>query len=101
MCFALVIFDGVLIAKRLDARYFKDHYRSMMAAVAALTSAEHRVFFTSGGRKPVVYFYLDRAGYQVPRNVFAEPLNVTGIPRRSDDVAAMMQWVFAAFPASG
>ena len=98
------VFAGICIlnlglaAKNLDDRYFKDDYRTMMAAIATLTNADDRVFFTSGGRKPHVYYHLDQVGYDVPKNVYAEPINVVGIPRSSDDVAAMMEWVFAGIP---
>ena len=91
----LIILNGVLVAEKRDARYFKDDYRSMMAAVAALTDSDERIYFTSGGRKPVVYYHLDRVGYDVPKNHYAEPVNVIGIPRTSDDVDAMMNRVFA------
>ena len=90
-----VVLNGVLVAEKRDARYFKDDYRSMMAAVAALTDTDDKIYFTSGGRKPVVYYHLDRVGYDVPKNQYAEPVNVIGIPRSSDDVEAMMNWVFA------
>ncbi len=94
----LLVFYGALIRTRADARYFRDDYRSMMAAIAALTDQNDLVFFTSVGRKPVVYYHLGRVGYDVPRNSRAEPINVIGIPRKSDDVAAMMQRVFAGIP---
>ena len=100
----VAVFAGICIlnlglaAKNLDDRYFKDDYRTMMAAIATLTDADDRVFFTSGGRKPHVYYHLDQVGYDVPKNVYAEPINVVGIPRSSDDVAAMMEWVFAGIP---
>ena len=95
MLLGLLILNGVLAADKRDARYFKDDYRSMMEAVAALTSADDRIYFTSGGRKPVVYYHLNRAGYAVPKNYAAEPINVTGIPRTAEDVDAMMNRVFA------
>jgi hypothetical protein len=91
----LLTLNGVLAADKRAARYFKDDYRSMMAAVAALTDSDDRIYFTSGGRKPVVYYHLDRVGYAVPKNELAEPVNVYGIPRRSDDVDTMMKQVFA------
>ena len=90
----LLVFNGSLVMKRADKRYFKDDYRSMMGAVAALTTEDDRVYYTSGGRKPLVYYHLDRVGYDVPKNNYAEPINVIGIPRRSADVDAMMQEVF-------
>jgi len=92
----LLVFNGILVTKRADERYFKDDYRSMMRAVAALTTEDDRVFFISGGRKPIVYYHLDRVGYDVPKNAYAEPVNVKGIPRSSDDdVSAKMKWIFA------
>lgn len=91
----LLMFYGSLVLERADARYFKDDYRSMMQAVAALTTEHDRVYFTSGGRKPLVYYHLDRVGYDVPRNPLAEPKNLTGIPTSSHGVADMMQWIFA------
>ncbi len=91
----IAILNGVLVAEKRDDRYFKDDYRSMMAAVTALTNADDRIYFTSGGRKPVVYYHLDRVGYAAPKNRYAEPVNVTGIPRSSEDVDAMMKRVFA------
>ena len=92
----LTMFYGSLTLERADARYFKDDYLSMMMAVAKFTSADDRVYFISGGRRPLVYYHLDQAGYDVPKNVYAEPVNVTGIPRSSEsDVSAMMNWIFA------
>ena len=91
----LLIFYASLALERADGRYFKDDYRSMMQAVAALTTEHDRVYFTSGGRKPLVYYHLDRVGYGVQRNALAEPENVTGIPTSSHGVSDMMQWVFA------
>ena len=95
VCAGLLVMNGVLAAEKREARYFRDDFRMMMAAVATLTTADDKVFFTSGGRKPLVYYHLDRAGYDVPKNVYAEPENVTGIPRSSNDVPSMMQRVFA------
>ena len=63
----IAILNGVLVAEKRDDRYFKDDYRSMMAAVTALTNADDRIYFTSGGRKPVVYYHLDRVGYAAPK----------------------------------
>ncbi len=92
----LLALNATLLHKRADNRYFKDDYRSMMMAISALTSADDRVYFISGGRRPLVYYHLDQAGYDVPKNVYAEPVNVTGIPRSSEsDVADMMNWIFA------
>ena len=96
MCAGLLILNTVVVAAKRDEKYLQDYYRSMMATVAAFTGANDKVFFTSGGRKPVVYFYLDRVGYDVPKNAYAEPINVTGIPRNSNDVSSMMEWVFAS-----
>ncbi|MCY3797625.1 MAG: glycosyltransferase family 39 protein [Chloroflexi bacterium] len=95
ICVGLLAFNFILVTERARGRYFKDDYRTMMAAVAALTDSNDVVFFASGGRKPLVYYHLDRVGYNVPKSRFAEPLNVIGIPRRSDDVDAMMHQVFA------
>ena len=95
ICVGLLAFNCILLSERAHGRYFKDDYRTMMAAVAALTDENDIVFFASGGRKPVVYYHLDRVGYNVPKSRFAEPINVIGIPRRSDDVDAMMAEVFA------
>ncbi len=92
----LLALNVTLLHKRADNRYFKDDYRSMMMAVAAFTSADDRVYFISGGRRPLVYYHLDQAGYDVPKNIYAEPVNVTGIPRSSEsDVSDMMNWIFA------
>ncbi len=97
-CAGLLVLSGIQTLERRDRRYFRDEYRSMMAAVTTLTTADDKVFFTSGGRKPDVYYNLDRVGYEGPKDAWAEPLNVTGIPRHADDVPAMMEWVFAGFP---
>ena len=94
----LLALGSVRAMEKSDQRYFRDDYRSMMAAVTALTSADDKIFFISGGRKPVVYYHLDRAGYDGPKDSYAEPLNVTGIPGYADDVPAMMAEVFATFP---
>ena len=90
----LLLFNADLTLKRADQRYFKDDYRTMMAAVAALTTEHDRVYFVSGGRKPIVYYHLDRVGHDAPSNYRAEPLNVIGIPRQAADVDAMMRDVF-------
>ncbi len=95
VCAGLLAFQGSLALERADRRYFKDDYRSMMAAVTALTTSDDIVFFASGGRKPVVYYHLDRAGYDVQKSGRAEPRNVIGIPRTADNVDAMMRQVFA------
>ena len=95
---ALLLLNADLIAERRDALYFRDEYSSMMQAVTALAQPDERIFFTSGGRKPLVYYYLERAGYESERDALAEPLTVTGIPNYGDDVPAMMQWVFSGFP---
>lgn len=84
--------------RQRDARYFRDDYASMMQAVAAITQPEERIFFTSGGRKPYVYYYLERTDYESEKDALAEPLTVTGIPDYGDDVPAMMQRVFSGFP---
>lgn len=92
----LLLLNTILAAARYDERYFKDDYRTMMAALAALTDEGDRVFFISGSRKPIVYYHLDQVGYDVPKLALAKPANVTGIPRSSDeDVQAMMGWIFA------
>ncbi len=96
LCAGLVILSTALVAARRDEHYFKDDYRTMMAAVAALTNADDKVYFISGGRKPIVYYHLRRVGYDVPKDVYAAPANVIGIPRSSDsDVSDMMTWIFA------
>lgn len=97
-CAGLVALGAARTLERRDMRYFRDDYRSMMAAVNALTTADDKVFFISGGRKPVVYYNLDRVGFDGPKDAYAEPLNVTGVPAYADDVAAMMQRVFSGFP---
>ena len=91
----LVVLNVGLLAEKRDARYFKDDYRTLMAAVAALTSEDDLIFFISGGRKPDVYYNLDRVGYAAPKNDLSEPLNVKGIPTSSHDVPSMMEWLFA------
>ncbi len=92
---ALIVLNASLLAAERDARYFKDHYRSMMAAVAALAAEDDLVFFTSGSRKPVVYYNLDRAGYSGRKDSRAEPLNVRGIPTAAAGLPAMMERVFS------
>ncbi|MCY4073339.1 MAG: glycosyltransferase family 39 protein [Chloroflexi bacterium] len=95
-CAGLLVLYTVLTAERRDEHYFKDDYRTMMAAVAALTDADDTVFYISGGRKPVIYYHLERVGYDVPKNAHAELVNVKGIPRSShQDVSATMEWIFA------
>ncbi len=98
VCVGLLILYAGSMAEQRDSRYFKDRYRSMMAAVAALNPSRDKVFFVSGGRKPFVYYNLDRVGYDAPKDSGGNPLNVTGVPDRSPDVPAMMKWVFAGFP---
>ena len=98
VCIALLLLNAGLTAERRAERYFHDDYSSMMQAVAALAKHDERIFFTSGERKPYVYYYLDRAGYESEKDALAEPLTVTGIPNFGDDVPAMMQWVFSGFP---
>ncbi len=97
VCAGLLILNSALAAQKRDGRYFRDDFRSMMAAIATLTTADDKVFFTSGGRKPLVYYHLDRVGYDVPKNIYAEPENFTGIPLISNDVPSMMKRVFAGF----
>ncbi len=97
-CIGLMVLNVYLISEKRNGHYFRDDYRSAMAAIAAFTTKDDKVFFISGGRKPVVYYHLDRVGYDVPTNYRAEPLNVTGVPRLSGDVPAMMEWLFAEFP---
>ena len=94
MAAGLLVFNGSQALQRADERYFRDDYRTLMAAVAALTTERDRIYFASGGRKPLVYYHLDRAGYAVPSDSRAEPLNVFGIPRLADDIDAMMREVF-------
>ncbi len=98
VCAGLLVLSGFRTLERRDGRYFRDGYRSMMAAVTSLTTADDKTFFVSGGRKPVVYYNLDRVGYDGPKDACAEPLNVTGVPGYADDVPAMMERVFAPFP---
>ncbi len=90
----MLLFNANMALQRAEKRYFRDDYRMMMAAVAALTSESDRVYFVSGGRKPIVYYHLDRVGYDVPKSDRAEPLNVIGIPRAAANVDAMMQNMF-------
>lgn len=97
-CIALLFLNAGLTAERRADRYFRDDYNSMLQAVAALAKPDERIFFTSGGRKPFVYYYLDRAGYESEKDALAEPLTVTGIPDYGDDVPALMQRVFSGFP---
>ncbi|MDE0608590.1 MAG: glycosyltransferase family 39 protein [Anaerolineaceae bacterium] len=94
----LLTLSSVRTLEKSDLRYFRDDYRSMMAAVTALTTADDKIFFVSGGRKPVVYYHLDRVGYDGPKDSWAEPPNVTGIPGYADDLPAMMARIFATFP---
>lgn len=97
-CIALLFLNARLTAERRADRYFRDDYRTMMQAIAALAKPDERIFFTSGGRKPLVYYHLERARYESIKDRLAEPLTVTGIPDNGDDVPAMMQWVFSGFP---
>ena len=91
----IVALYAALLFARAEERYFKDDYRSLMGAVAALTTKRDRVFIISGGRKPIVYYHLDRVGYQAPSNTLGEPKNVVGIPHAATDVDALMQRIFA------
>ena len=94
----LLLLNVTLTARRREARYFDDDYSSMMLAVAALTRPDERLFFTSGSRKPFVYYYLDRAGYAAPKDKGANPLNVIGIPNYGENVPDMMRRVFSGSP---
>ena len=98
VCVGLVFHYADLTSQKRDARYFKDEYRSMMAALAALNASREKVFFISGKPKPIAYYNLDRVGYDVPKDGGGNPLNVTGVPDHSPDVPAMMESVFAGFP---
>ena len=97
-CIFLIILNVYLVSEKRKSRYFRDGYRSAMATIAAFTTQDDKVFFISGGRKPFVYYHLDRVGYIVPTNYRAEPLNITGVPDLSVDVPAMMERVFADYP---
>ncbi len=98
ICVVLLLLQARLTLERRSNRYLRDDYKSMMKAVAALAQPDERIFFTSGGRKPLVYYYLDRAGYLSDKDPYGNPLTVTGIPDRSGDVPAMMEYVFTGFP---
>ena len=70
-----------------------------MAAVAALTTADDRVFFVSGGFGLQVHYYLDQARYDVPKDENARYVNVTGVPTGdSEDLPTMMGRVFSGSP---
>ncbi len=96
-CLAVLIFHSSLAARQRAERYFRDDFRGMAAAVAALTTADDKIFFISGGRAPVLYYHLGRVDYDVPMTDHAEPVNVRGVPDRAEDAAAMMDWVFHGF----
>ncbi len=93
-CVALFALHWSLVEDRRAERYFVDDFRSMMATVAALTTQDDKVFFISSGRAPLVYYYLDRAGYAAPKSPRATPWNVRGLPQFVDDVPGMMEREF-------
>ena len=91
----LIILSARLTAQLRDARYYQDDYRSMMAAVAALTSADEKVFVISGGYALQVFYYLDQAGYDAPKDENARYIHITGVPSGYvEDLSAMMEDVF-------
>ena len=97
-CVFLIVLNVYFVVEKRQGRYFIDDYRTTMATIAAFTTPDDKVFFISGGRKPLVYYHLDRVGYIVPTNYRAEPLNITGVPDLPDDVPATMARVFANYP---
>ncbi|MYD08619.1 MAG: hypothetical protein F4X02_01130 [Chloroflexi bacterium] len=94
----MMIFHSVNAQKRNDSRYFRDDFRSLAAAVEALTTAGDQVFIISGRHTPFLSYHLDRVGYDVPRNADASRENVVGIPVHAADVPAMMEWIVAGYP---
>ena len=92
---ALLTLNAVLYFQLRDATYYRDEFRSMMSAVAALAAPEDIIAFTSGGRGPLVYYYLDRAGYAGDKNRFARPWKVHSLPQRDDDLPDAMQTFFS------
>ena len=94
-CMALLITNAGLIAERRASLYYRDDHYSMMRAVAALAQPDEQIFYISGGRKPLVYYYLDRAGYKAKKDALAQPLTVSRVPDHGDDVPAMMQGLFS------
>ena len=100
---ALLMLNAHLASQKRASRYFRDDFRSMMAAVSALSDDESgeplRIFFASGGRNPVVQYHLDRVGFSEPRNAQGSRDNVVGIPTHTEDVPALMERIVAGFPS--
>ena len=95
----LLILYAYYTERQRDARYFTDDYRSMMEAVAALTTAEEKVFVISGGYALEVFYHLDQAGYDAPKDDNARYINMTGVPSGYvENPSAMMESVFSGFP---
>lgn len=95
----LLILNAHLAGEQRDARYFKDDYRSMMETIAALTTSDEKVFVFSARFALQVFYYLDQAGYDAPKDANARYINVTGVPvGYVDDWPAMMGRAFSGFP---
>ena len=94
----LLAFNLAITRSRADARYFRDDFRSMMAVVAALTTAEDQIFVITGRHVPLLAYHLDRVGYDVPPGADGRRKNVVGIPTHASDVPSMMDWIVAGYP---
>lgn len=81
----LVLIYGAALLERLDARYYRDDYASLMAAVSALARPDEPVFFASGDRYPLVYYHLERAGGDLPaanvQPIASAALETLDVPR--------------------
>ncbi|MFW5696812.1 MAG: glycosyltransferase family 39 protein [Phototrophicaceae bacterium] len=80
----LLIYSAALL-DRLDARYYRDDYASLMATVSALARPEEPIFFTSGDRYPLVYYHLERAAGDIQvqnvQPISAAALESLDVPR--------------------
>ena len=83
----VLLIYGAALLDRLDARYYRDDYASLMAAVSALVQPDEPVYFTSGDRYPLVYYHLERAAGDLPVT------SVQPIPAASDAIDAARFWL--------
>lgn len=82
----------------LEARYFRDDFRSLMAAVAALTTTDDQIFIITGRNIPFLKYHLDQVGYGASGNADASRDNVVGIPTYASDVPSLMERITDGYP---
>jgi hypothetical protein len=88
----LILLYGYFCLEGLDNRYFRDDYRSLMAALRLLVQPGEPVFFISGDRYPLVYYNLERvSGGRMP-------FMPVGVPSLGGDSDAQMQRTIGETP---